>query len=115
MKGRVDTYLIQEVVLYTVNTGQLYTRMSRPIILNLARKKVQGTYNATLAIKLYEQLVKEGIAGYNREFGSAIRLNPEERRIAAKELRDYYIEEINEKAREMKVLKSAGRPWAMRG
>ena len=35
------------------NDGDIYRSQGRPIVLNLARKKIRGIYDAKLALKLY--------------------------------------------------------------
>jgi len=46
-----------EIATQASNDGQLYSRQIEPIVKNLARKKVKGSYNKDLAVKLYRYAV----------------------------------------------------------
>jgi|WetSurMetagenome_2_1015567.scaffolds.fasta_scaffold53541_6 hypothetical protein len=111
---RVDDVIARELYFYISNNGQLYRQQTRPIALALARRKVNKSYDPTLAVKAYENLVETGIKMYSREHGK-ITANPATRNKAAKLLFDEYREEVNETADQMYVLKKAGKAWTLRG
>jgi len=48
--------------------GNLYRQQYRPIVLNLARKKVRGIYEREKAVKLVIYLVDNGIKRHKSEF-----------------------------------------------
>lgn len=65
----IDNRAVHEIVLYIENDATLYHRMYTPIVKNYARKKINGTYNQTLAVKGVVHLVNEGIYKYRKEIG----------------------------------------------
>lgn len=111
---QVDEVVARELYLYISNDGGLYRQQSRPIILMLARRKVNKTYNPTLAIKAYENLVETGVKKYSKEIAK-ITANPATRHEAANLLFSEYYEEMIQTADKMYALKEAGKAWAMRG
>jgi hypothetical protein len=96
----------EDLVLFITNDGDLYRSQTTPIITNLARKKAKGTFNKKLAPKLFQYLADAGAKKINRLEGFRGRgygeFTPDSRRAAAKELLDYYMEQINEEAKELK-------------
>lgn len=107
----VDEVVARELYLYISNDGQLYRQMTNPITQMLARRKVNKTYKAELAVKAYENLVEEGIRKYSKEYGK-ITANPATRNAAAKELFGEYAEEVRDVAERMEKLKKAGKAWS---
>ncbi len=94
---------VTELVLYITNDGDLYRRQTQPIIANLAKKKRKGVYDATKALKLWKILADAGAQKYNREFGGGGStshgiFSVADRKDAAKELADYYAEELADAA-----------------
>lgn len=89
---------VDELVLYITNDGHLYRNKTVYIINNLARKMKAGKYDPELAVKAWQYLADEGVREYDREFGSgkgSLTLLPKKTRIdIAKELRDYYLEDV---------------------
>jgi len=110
---RVDQVVARELVLYIENDSQLYRQQGYPIVLALAKRKVNKTYDPQLAVKAYENLVETGMKKYSKEFGKII-ANPATRNHAAKELLENYQEAINGAAKEMTGLKKDGKPWTLR-
>jgi hypothetical protein len=59
-----------ELRLFIENDYQLYHSQMMPIIKNVQRRKAKGTYDPTLAPKLWLYLVDEGARKYVKEFGA---------------------------------------------
>ena len=117
---QVDEDWGEEIALYILNDSQLYRTGTTAFIMNYARKKVKGTYDRTLAIKGLEILVKRGMEKYARDFRIPWKqmlnqINVPTRRYAAKEILNHITDEINEKTKQMRALKKAGKPWTMQG
>lgn len=68
--GEYDEHAARELELFIDNDGQLHRSSFTPIIANLARKMKKGTYNPTMAAKLWAYHVKRGADKYVKEFGS---------------------------------------------
>lgn len=118
--AKVDEDWGDEIVSYILNDRKLYETGTKAVIMNMARKKVKGTYDRTLAIKGVEPLVKRGMEKYSRDFHipwkqMLVEVNVPTRRYAAKEILSYIIGQINETAKQMRALKAAGKPWTMQG
>lgn len=100
---------LRELLLYIENDGQLYRQHTTPIIKNLARKKLKGTYDTDLAAKLYKYLADDGAKKYARDFANANEWNRifsvAVRKKAAEELRDYYDDEVDYEVDKMKKAK----------
>lgn len=93
-----------ELVLYGVNDSRLYHQSAQPIMQNLRKKIAKGTYNATLALKLWEYHAERAAKAYEREFmnpGDWKRVFPPAvRREAAKEFARQYDEELRGSSRD---------------
>ena len=89
---------VTELVLYITNDADLYYKKAIPIIENLKRKAKKGQYDDELAIKAWQYLADDGVRKYDMEFGSGRgsvgMLNPATRKEIAKQLRDYYKEQV---------------------
>ena len=99
----VDVHEAREIALCAENDGDIYRRRTTPIISNLAKKCAKGTYNAERAIDAFVYVVedyieKEGMRG----------VSASTKRLAATELRDYYLEEIQHEAEELTAKKAKG-------
>ena len=96
----VDRAVVRELTLYIVNDGQIYRQRITPIFKNLSRKVGKGTYDGVKAIKAFMYATTDGIKKYEKEFaepGWARRsINKQTKEAIAKELLDYYTEEIGE-------------------
>lgn len=88
----------RELFLYATNDGDLYRQSALPIIANLQRKVKKGVYDAELAIKLWRYHADKAAQKYNKEFGGTF--TPATRDLAAKELRDYYDEDVQSVVKE---------------
>lgn len=102
-----DESIATELETYIVNDGTLYRQRVTPMITNLAKKMAKGTYNRTQAVKLWRYLADDGAKKYNKEFGLGSRgygpWTPAIRNIVAKELRDYYEENVEDEAADIKA------------
>ena len=67
-KGTISHDNVRELRLYAYNTYELYPQF-QAIIANLQRKIASGTYDATLAPKLWRYWVDNAAKSYSREFG----------------------------------------------
>ena len=89
---------VRELVLYITNDGDLYRQRTTPIIENLKRKVKKGNYDRELAVKAWQYLADDGVRKYDKEFGSGrgslTLLDKATREEIARELRDYYEEEV---------------------
>ncbi len=61
---------VRELVLFIDNDGDLYRQMTTPIMKNLAKKMLKGTYNHELAVKGWGHLANAGAKKYTQEFGT---------------------------------------------
>jgi hypothetical protein len=106
---------VRELVLFTINDGDLYRQQVQPIILNLARKVAKGVYNANLAAKLWGYLAESGARKYAKEFSVgtdwARMFPPEVRRAAARKFLVEYQEAVRDTAAKMRTLRAAGVAW----
>ena len=102
----MDEIKINELYLYTVNTGDLYRKVAQPIMDNLAKKIANGTYDKTKALISWQRLADQGAARYDREIndgrGSMMWIPKKEREEVAKLIQEHYEEELNEKAEKLK-------------
>lgn len=100
----------RELFLFITNDGELYRSQASPIILNLAKKLRAGKYKPDLAVKLWCYLADSGAKKYTFEHddpggarvwqqvkGYGI-FTVAHRMEAAKELHDYYLEQVVNKA-----------------
>ena len=89
---------VTELVLYITNDADLYHQRAVPMIENLKKKVKKGTYDRELAVKLWQYLADDGVRKYDKEFGSKrgslTLLNKATRQEIARQLRDYYEEQI---------------------
>ena len=107
--------LADDIVLWAMNDRDFYFKNIKPIVLNYARKKVNGTYSREMAIKgINLHLIKDAMAMYARDVGVPVSLTKKYREYAAKELLESIEEWINDVVKEMRALKKAGKPWTMR-
>lgn len=67
-RGEVDPDAARELELFIENDADLYRQQHIPILQNLWRKMVKGTYDHEKAVKLWGYLVESGAKKYAREF-----------------------------------------------
>jgi hypothetical protein len=92
-----------ELALFTTNDGDIYRRHVQSTIKALARKIRNGTYNADLAVNAWAYVADAGAQKYTKEFGGSGNgsygsFSKADRMAAAKEIGDYYDEEVREAA-----------------
>jgi len=85
-----------ELALYAVNDGDLYRQRATPIMENLVRKHMRGTYDATLALKAWQYLADDAAKAYRKEFSMVGGFDKPTREAAAKRIADYYAEGLAE-------------------
>ena len=108
--GEVDNVAVRELVLYITNDAKLYPNVLS-IIENMKRKVKRGQYDNDLAIKAWQYLADDGVRKYDKEFGSnngsVSMLNPATRKEIAKQLRDYYKDQVFEDVEASKSVRCA--------
>ncbi len=92
-----------ELELYIVNDGDLYRQRAQPIIKNLAKKMLKGTYSHIKAAKLWAYLADAGAQKYTKDFdargASSYGIFSKADRVAVgKSLADNYREGVQELA-----------------
>lgn len=65
-----DDDAVRELVLFIDNDGDLYRQRTTPIMKNLAKKMLKGTYDSEKAVKLWKYLADDGAKKYQKEFGT---------------------------------------------
>ena len=107
----IDTDAVRKLVLFTENDGDIYSRQTRPTIENLAKKLKRGTFDVKKAEKAFLYVANAGAKKYAFEFGDrggarswhrvslrAVPFTSEDRKAAAAELLENYLEEIEDEA-----------------
>ena len=64
-----ETAESRELFMYATNCGSLYRQRIMPVIANLRKKAIKGTYDADKAVDLYYYIATAASDMYNREFG----------------------------------------------
>ena len=82
----------RELLLVATNEGRLYSSMIVPIVRNMARKMAKGTFDADKAIDAFYHVADAASKQYNKDFGYLFTVT--ERFTAAKDMVDYYMENI---------------------
>lgn len=101
MMKEADENLAEELATYIENDGDLYRQQYQPQVLNLARRRYKGEYDAKLAIKLVVYLVESGLKKYRKEFGLTEPVNRATKEAAAKQILLGMQDEINGKVLEI--------------
>ena len=78
----------RELLLYATNDGNLYQRMILPVIENLRKKAMKGTYDTDKAIDAYYRIACEASKMYNKDFGYSFSV--QDRFTCAVDLEEYY-------------------------
>ena len=68
-KSKVDKIGKRELQLWIDNNERLYTGQHLPMIKNLDRKQINGTYDREKAVKLFLYLIDAGAKDYTKNFG----------------------------------------------
>ncbi len=107
-------YEAYNITLAISTDSPTYRRAIRPTILNLARKKVNGTYDQELAKKAWLNVIVWGLKNTDWYKKNPIRTNPELRKLAAKYLSEEWEEELKNTYQKMLKLKKAGKAWSLK-
>lgn len=83
-----ETAESRELFLYATNDGRLYTRMITPVIENLRKKAVKGSYDKEKAIDAYYHVATEASKMYNKDFGYSFSV--QDRFTVAVDMESYY-------------------------
>lgn len=67
-KSSVSSEEAWELYLVSVNDGDLYRQRIEPILANLKKKIKKGTYDETLALKLWKYAADDGAEKYTKEY-----------------------------------------------
>jgi len=92
----VDQDLVDELVLYTMNDGDIYRQRIQPIIKNMQRKMAKGIFDPELSVKAFAYAAQDGFKKYSKEFGRSIPRGSVGATMmaAGKELLNHYMDEI---------------------
>ena len=104
-KSEGDKEAAKELAMWAENDGDLYKRQILPSIENLAKKMVKGAFDKEKSVQLWKYTADAAAKSYQKEFGDTF--TAETRRMAAAMLADYYQEDVEEKAEELKKAKEA--------
>lgn len=108
MKKGINVETVRELVLFATNDGDIYRSQTTSIIKSLAKKMKRGVYDHEKATKAFEYMADTAAKKYFKEFcmgGNWYTIFPKaERTATAKELADYYIEEIEYFANEERTV-----------
>lgn len=88
----IDSEEAAELMLYAVNSGELYVRNIIPVIKNLAKKYRRGVFDSGLAIDAFYRVACFASDMYFRDFGH--RFTVTERFTAAAHMVAYFLEDI---------------------
>lgn len=69
MPSYKDKDAAREIQLYADNDSQLYRQRKNPILQNLSRKYIKGTYDIDKAAKLWRNYIDAALQKYHKEFG----------------------------------------------
>lgn len=84
----------KELALYIQNDGAMYRQMITPTITNHAKKVAKGVYDPEKALISWRSIADEGAKKYVKEFGMEGGFSVADRNDVAKQLRDYYEDEV---------------------
>lgn len=111
-----DESVVAELVQFTTNDGDLYRQQVQPILLNLAKKIIKGTYDPDKQLILWGYLADNGARKYAWEFGDRKRgtrswhqqgvdgngaFPKNIRRLAAAEFQVYYSDDLTSIVRDL--------------
>ncbi len=86
----VDKHKLEDMLLWAVSTGDLYTEVFFPIQRNLYNKYVQNEYDNGQAVKAFQHIIQKIILKHNAEMLDQYRLSREERLVLAEDLCDHF-------------------------
>ncbi len=87
-----ETIESRELMLYTVNDGELYRGIITAVINSLRKKYNKGQYNQDRAIDAWYTVATQASAKYNKDFGYSFSVP--DRFTVAVELEQYFIDEV---------------------
>lgn len=99
MKTVCDNVAAEELFLYAINSGTIYTCSIKPLITNYRKKISKNQYDAEKAVRGFENIAKIAAMHYEKEFllkKYYTVFNAETRREAAKMMLEYFEDEIRE-------------------
>lgn len=82
----------RELFLYATNDGELYRRITTPIIDGMKKKAEKGIYDKDKAVDAFYRVATEGSNKYYKDYG--YRFSVGDRWTAAVDMEKYYREEI---------------------
>jgi hypothetical protein len=82
--------------LAVIHSAQIYRSRILSIVKNYKKKLKSGKYNPELAVKGFVYAVEDGLAERTKQTGVKMRLSGEQKLKVARELLDYYSDEIGE-------------------
>ena len=96
MKEANDPHMVTELYLFITNDSNLNRQMIQSLIKNYRKKLAKGSYDETLAIKGFMNVVNAGIKAYAKEFsvGERLKVSKADRQEVAKKLSTFYRDEI---------------------
>jgi hypothetical protein len=96
MKEANDPHMVTELYLFITNDSNLNRQMIQSLIKNYRKKLSKGSYDETLAIKGFMNVVNAGIKAYAKEFsvGERMKVSKADRQEVAKKLSTFYRDEI---------------------
>ena len=102
----IDKISAREIVLYTANHGDIHRQMTSMVLKALAKRKINGTYSHTMAVKAWTNVIEEGLRRYSKEFGKTS-LNPISREYAGKQLQEEMQSDLDYITGELKAKKDS--------
>lgn len=87
-KGTAES---RELFLYATNDGRLYRQMITPVIENLRKKAIKGTYDKEKAVDAYYRIACEASKMYDKDFGYSFSV--QDRFSASVDMEEYYRED----------------------
>lgn len=101
--SNIDMVLAGEIVNIVTNDGKFYDYHVKPVLANLARKIKKGSYDSTLALKLWAYKADEAVKLYSTtqmgyKKATLTIANKETRKAIASLLAAYYGEQLAEEA-----------------
>ncbi len=87
-----ETEESRELFLYATNGGDLYRQMITPVIANLRKKAIKGTYDKEKAVDAYYYIATEASKRYQKDFGYSFVVS--DRFTAAVDMEEFYREDV---------------------
>lgn len=107
-RGTADVEAAKEIAIWAENEHNLYNQRIWPIVQNLARKRVKGTYDEKLALKLWKYAADDAAKRYSAVHGGTY--NVPTRLVIAQILAEDYAESVKDQAYAMTMKKVKRNP-----